>query len=79
MKKISLVMILFGVVCLISNANATKWKNGFIENIGGCEVQHQYCDRQFLSFDGCEYGDTRAVFDTGDPDCLEMLTNAHIL
>lgn len=79
MKRTSMTLALVGMACLSFNAAATKWKNGFVENIGGCEITHQYCDRQFLSFDGCDVGDTRAVFDTADSNCIDMLNNMHIL
>ncbi|WP_420388175.1 hypothetical protein [Roseivirga sp.] len=77
MKKIlSVAFVAMGVIFISTSAKATKWKDSFTEVVAGCEITHQYCDRRFLSFDGCEYGETRAVFDATSSSCVNMLLMA---
>ncbi len=64
------------VICTFSfTANATKWVTGGIVSHGTCSIEYQICEHRFLSFDGCEVGDMRAIFDPANPDCDRIITN----
>ena len=56
------------------NSFATKWvNNGMQENVNGCIITYQTCERKFLSFDGCNVGGQRAVFDSTSAECQAFL------
>ena len=75
-KILSVALLVIGMISISATAHATKWTYSFTENVQGCEITHEYCDRKFLSTDGCEYGDTRAVFDATSSACVNMLMMA---
>ena len=78
MKKSSLLSAngLF-LTCLTFNINATTWSDTGSETINGCTITYQTCERKFLSTDGCNVGDQRAVFDD-TTECFALVQNAKL-
>ena len=77
MKKVILssMAVVALLIATFNTSHATKWVDGPPEVYGECVIQHQSCQRRFLSFDGCRRGETRAIFDLGNSDCQKLVAN----
>jgi hypothetical protein len=59
-------------------SSATSWETKSTDRFGTCIIEHQVCERKFLSFDGCTPGETQSVFDIFNADCAAIVANGSL-